>query len=186
MMKRVWGFAVATALAATALPAAPALADSGSNYAKSSCSDRVRRDYSASTHNVSISERGYDRYNVTGEARRNGEAANFTCRTDRGSVQSLSVGNWRRGSSNNTGNAVAAVGLAVGLAAIIAAASSKKKQNEQYDRYGRQDYDRNNNGYSENDSYSAGSGVTCYRAQRACFDNYDNYNPRWTQREFSY
>jgi hypothetical protein len=190
-MKRIWGFAIATALVASGLPAAPALADSRSDYAKSSCNDRLRRDYGASSHNTSASERGYDRYNVNGEARRNGEAASFTCRTDRGSVQSLNIGSWRK-SSNNSGNAVAAVGIAVGLAAIIAAASSKKKNNDQYDRYGRQDYDRGNNGYyggggyADSDSYSPGSGVTCYRAQRACFDNYNNYNPRWTQREFSY
>jgi hypothetical protein len=190
-MKRFWGFVSAATLAVASLPAAPALASTASNYAKSSCTDRIRRDYDASTRNVNVSESGYDRFNVTGEARRNGEAANFNCRTDRGSVKSLNVQSWHK-SSGGGGDAVAAVGIAVGLAAIIAAASSKKKHNEDYDRYGRQDYDRGNNGYSanngyyNNDSYSPGSGMTCYRAQRACFDNYNNYNPRWTQREFGY
>lgn len=189
-MKQFWGFAVATALAVAGMPAAPAWADSASNNARSSCNDRIRREYNASTSGVSASERGYERYSVTGEARRNGEAASFTCRTDRGSVQSLNVGSWRK--SSGGGGAVAAVGIAVGLAAIIAAASSKKRNNEQYDRYGRQDYDRGsssdygNNGYSDSDSFSPGGGVTCYRIQRACFDNYNNYSPRWTQREFSY
>lgn len=202
-MKRIWGFAAATALAAVGLPAAPALADQRSDYAKSACKDRVSRDYGASSHNVKHSESGYDRYNVTGEARRDGQAASFSCRTDRGSVQSLNVGSWNK-KSGGGGDAVAAVGIAVGLAAIIAAASSKKKNNDQYDRYGQQSYYQNNNGYNGyynnnnnnnynnnnsynyNDSFSPGKGIVCYRAQRACFDNNNNYNPRWSQREFSY
>lgn len=195
-MKRFWGFAAATALVAAGLPAAPALADTRSNDAKASCNDRVRNDYGASTRNVSVRERGYDRYTVTGDARRDGETASFTCQTDRGSVQSLNVGSWKRGGGGG-GDAVAAVGIAVGLAAIIAAASSKKK-NDNYDRYGQQDYYRNNNGNYNNynnynsypqynaDAFSPSGGIVCYRAQRACFDKHNNYNVRWTQREFDY
>jgi hypothetical protein len=202
-MKQLWGFAVATALVATALPAAPALADTRSNNAKEACNYRVRNDYSASTRNVSASERGYDRYSVSGQAQRNGETASFTCQTDGGSVQSLSIGSWKRGGGGGGGDAVAAVGIAVGLAAIIAAASSKKK-NDNYDRYGQQDYYRNNsNQYNSNDNYnsynnynrnpqynsdvfSPSGGIVCYRAQRACFDKHNNYDVRRTQREFNY
>ncbi len=183
-MKRSQGFAVIAALVATGMPAAPARADYRQDAARSACSDRIRSQYDASTRNVSASERGYDRFSVTGEARRGSETASFTCRTDRGSVQSVSVGSWRRGGSD-AGKTAAAVGIAVGLAAIIAAASSKRR-NDDYDRYGRRDYDRGDNGYYNNDSYSPTGGIICYRAQRSCFDDYHNYNARWTQREFDY
>jgi hypothetical protein len=194
-MKHIWGFAVATALVAAGMPAAPARADARSNNAKDACNYRVRSEYGASTRNVSASERGYDRYSVSGQAQRDGETASFTCQTDGGSVRSLNVGSWKRGGGG--GDAVAAVGIAVGLAAIIAAASSKKK-NDNYDRYGQQDYYRNNNGYYNNynnynrnpqynsDVFSPSGGIVCYRAQRACFDKHNNYNVRWTQREFDY
>lgn len=183
-MKQTWAAAIILAFVANGVSTTTARADPGANDAKSLCSDRIRRDYSASTRSVSTSWRGSDRYSVTGEARRNGETANFTCRTDRRLVQSLTVGSWRRSSSNN-GEAVAAVGIAVGLAAIIAAASSKKR-NDQYDRYGRREFDRSNYRYYGNDGYSPTTGIICHRAQRACYDDYDNYNARWTQREFGY
>lgn len=184
-MKRLWSAMLATALASAGLPTAPALAGPQMGYAKSSCQDRVRRDYNASTHSVTISDRGHDRYTVTGEATRSGQSAHFTCRYDHGAVQSVSVDDWYRGGgSGNSGGTVAAVGAAVALAAIIAAASSKNRSHEN-DLYEQRDYDRSYAG-REDDIFSPVNGITCYRAQRACFDTYNNYDPRWTQREFNY
>lgn len=185
-MKYLLGPMLVTALVTTAMPAAPAFAGPREDYARSTCSDRVRGQYDADARDMSVSENGYDRFVVSGEARRGNETASFTCRTDRGYVQSLSLGGWRRGGGNDTGKTVAAVGLAVGLAAIIAAASSKRR-NDQHDRYGRPDYDRRDDGYyNNNDSYSPTGGIVCYRAQRACYDDYHNYSTRWSQREFDY
>ena len=183
-MKRIWGAVLAISVAGSGLPAAPAWAGPQMGYAKSSCQDRVRRDYNAGTRSVTISDRGHDRYTVTGEATRSGRSAHFTCGYDHGAVQSVSVDDWYRGgssgSSGNSGGTVAAVGAAVALAAIIAAASSKNRSHEN-DRYEQRGY-----GSGDNDIYSPVNGITCYRAQRACFDNYNNYDPRWTQREFNY
>lgn len=43
-----------------------------------------------------------------------------------------------------------------------------------------------NGGYNGNDSYSPSRGVTCYPAQRACYENGAGYSAYWTSREFRY
>jgi len=165
----------------------PAMASPASD-ARSACTSDLRRDYNAGTENVTVSERGSDRFVVTGTAVRRGDYRNFNCRTQGGRVQSLFAGGLSRetGSSNDSGNAIAAVGVAVALAAIIAAASSKNKSHE-YDRY---DEDRNNSYYRPSDagdSYRPASGVICYRRQRACYNSYnDDYLSSWTRHEFRY
>lgn len=178
------GLGATVALTAAPVPAAA----NPASAAKSACGSQVRRDYNAGTSSVTASERGDDRFVVNGTAERRGEYRNFTCRTDGGRVQSLFVTGMSRetGNSNDTGKAVAAVGIAVGLAAIIAAASSKKKSHE-YDRY--DDY-RDDNYYrptNTGDSYRPASGVICYRRQRACYNAYnERYLASWTQYEFRY
>jgi hypothetical protein len=175
------------ALSLLAIPV-PAMA-SPAGDAKNACSSNVRRDYNAGTNSVTVSERGYDRFVVSGVAERRGEYRSFNCRTESGRVQSLYVAGMSRetgSSGNDTGKAVAAVGVAVALAAIIAAASSKKKSHE-YDRY--DDY-RDDNYYrpaNTGDSYRPASGVICYRRQRACYNAYnERYLASWTQHEFRY
>lgn len=41
-------------------------------------------------------------------------------------------------------------------------------------------------GYNGNDSYSPSRGVTCYPAQRACYESGAGYSAYWTSREFRY
>jgi len=182
----------AGAAAALLLAASPAVANPASD-AKGACRNELRRDYNASTDNVTASDRGGDRFSVGGTAERRGEARYFTCRTDGGRVSSLNVPGMNResGGGNDAGKVAAGVGIAVGLAAIIAAATSKRKSHE-YDRY---ENNQNNSGswdnyyvnQSNDDSYQPASGVICYRRQRACYNSYDNnYHSRWSQREFGY
>jgi hypothetical protein len=174
--------AAAAALVATGFPAVPVQAQGwSSRAAENQCRDQLRQRYGVSnTHNVTTSDRGNNRYQVNGNADRNRETASFNCRVENGYVRNLSVGRWSQ-KSNGGGDAVAAVGVAIALGAIIAAASSKKKSHE-YDQYP-DGYQGNNYG---SDSYSPAGGITCYRQQRACFDNYNNYNAGWTSREFGY
>jgi hypothetical protein len=174
--------AAAAALVAAGIPMAPLQAQGwSSRAAESQCRDQLRQRYDVSnTHNVTTSDRGNGRYQVNGDANRNRETASFSCRVENGTVRNLNVGRWTQ-KSNDGGDAVAAVGVAIALGAIIAAASSKKKSHE-YDQYP-DGYQGNNYG---NDSYSPARNITCYRQQRACFDNYNNYNAGWTSREFGY
>lgn len=174
--------AAAAALVAAGIPMAPVQAQGwSSRAAESQCRDQLRQRYGVSnTHNVTSSDRGNGRYQVNGNADRNRETASFNCRVENGTVRNLNVGRWTQ-KSDGGGDAVAAIGVAIALGAIIAAASSKKKSHE-YDQYP-DGYQGNNYG---NDSYSPAGGITCYRQQRACFDNYNNYNAGWTSREFGY
>jgi type II secretory pathway pseudopilin PulG len=182
-MSRPALIAAAAALVVATMPAVPAQAQNWSaRAAESQCRDQLRRQYRVSnTHSVTTSDRGNGRFQVNGNADRDRQTANFNCRVEYGNVRNLNVGSWRNQSNNGGGDALAAVGVAVALGAIIAAASSKKKSHE-YDQYpdGYQGNDYNN------DSYSPASGITCYRQQRACFDNYNNYNAGWTSRQFGY
>jgi hypothetical protein len=174
--------AAALALVVAGVPAAPVAAQNWSaRAAENQCRDQLRSRYNVSgTRNVTSSDRGNGRFQVNGNADRSGQTANFNCRVEYGNVRNLNVGRWeeRRGGG---GDAVAAVGIAVALGAIIAAASSKKKSHE---------HDPYPDGYQDNsygsDSYSPSGGITCYRQQRACFDSYNNYNAGWTSREFGY
>jgi hypothetical protein len=181
MSKTALSFA-ALALAVVNIPAAPVLAQGWSSRgAESQCRDALRSRYGVSnTRNVTTSDRGNDRYQVNGNADRGSETTSFNCRVENGGVRNVNVGSWSKKSSGG-GDAVAAVGIAVALGALIAAASSKKKSHE-YDQYP-DGYQNNNYG---GDSYSPAGGITCYRQQRACFDNYNNYNAGWTSREFGY
>ena len=174
--------AAALALVAASVPVTPVQAQNWSpRAAENQCKDQLRQQYSVTrTHDVTTSDRGNGRYQINGNADRNKQTTSFNCRVESNNVRSLNVGRWTE-KPNGGGDAVAAIGIAIALGAIIAAASSKKKSHE-YDQYpdGYQ-----GNEYS-NDSYNPANGVTCYRQQRACFDNYNNYNAGWTSREFGY
>lgn len=185
MMIKLRTLVCSGAAVALLVGASPAVA-SAAGDAKSACRADIRRDYNASTDNMTASERGGDRFVVSGTAERRGETSYFTCRTEDGRVRSVNVpGMSREAGGGDGGKTVAAVGIAVGLAAIIAAATSKKKSHE-YDRY--DDYDQNNYyGDQYRDGYRPASGVICYRRQRACYNSYNNiYLSRWTQHEFGY
>ncbi len=172
-----------TAVAILMLPmtTAPAAAQNSPRAAENMCKDNIRRNYGVSNfQGVTSSDRGGNRYIVNGNAERGNETAYFTCRAQYGST-SISMGNWNR-KSGGSGGAVAAVGVAIALGAIIAAASSKHKSHE-YDNY---DNGGNNNNYGGDNSYSPARNVTCYRDQRACFDDRNNYLASWTSREFGY
>ncbi|NJC07334.1 hypothetical protein GGQ62_000332 [Polymorphobacter fuscus] len=177
----------AAVVALLAVPPVPARAQSWSpRDAEGVCKDQLRRDYGISnTRGVTSSERGNGRFQVTGHADRanqgNNQTARFDCWVERGSVRNVNLGDWEKQSGNGSGDAVAAVGAAIVLGAIIAAATSKKKSHE-HDRYP-DGYQDNNYG---SDSFSPAGGITCYRQQRACFDGYNNYNAGWTSREFGY
>lgn len=175
--------AAGIALVVASAPTVPVSAQNWSaRSAENLCRDQLRSRYNASgTRNVTSSDRGNGRFQVNGNADRSGQTASFNCRVDYGNVRNLNVGKWEKRSGGGGGDALAAVGIAVALGAIIAAASSKKKSHEN-DPYpdGYQD-----NSYGD-DSYSPSGGITCYRQQRACFDGNNNYNAGWTSREFGY
>jgi hypothetical protein len=196
---------VAISLAVPGGFAAPAFAQYSARSAESMCRDTARREYGTSSlHGITTSDRGRDRYTVTGHAQRSNETAYFTCKVENGRVRDFNRGNWNRQSSgggSNAGGAVAAVGAAVLLGAVIAAATSKKKSHE-YDRYD-DNYNNNyndnyNNNYAYNNNrpyddnryrgerYSPVKGITCYRQQRACFEYDQNYSANWTSHEFGY
>lgn len=181
-MRSVTSLAVAAALMLVGLPSAPAAAQISAESAKSLCRDRLRSNFNASASNVTASYRGSDRFSVTGSASRNGESGRFDCTVEYGRVADINTSDWHK-SSNGAGTAVA-IGGAIALAAIIAAASSKNRSHE-HDRYDRRDYDRDDRYYD--DSYSPARDVDCYRNQRACYNSWDHsYNARWSQREFGY
>jgi hypothetical protein len=168
------------AAAITVLAAMPAAAAT-SNDARAACKTRLQSQFSASASNIVASSRGTDRWEVSGTASRKGEQGHFNCWVNGYSVTNIETSDWEKKKSND--GAAVAVG-AVALAAIIAAASSRKR-NHEYDRYGDND-SWNRNGYYD-DSYSPSGGVTCYRNQRACYNNWNHsYNSRWSQREFGY
>jgi hypothetical protein len=175
--------AAAVALVAAGTPMAPVHAQYWSpRAAENQCKDQLRNRYGVSnTHGVTSSDRGNGRYQVSGNADRGNQTTYFNCRVDNGYVSNVNIGRWNDKPHNSGGDAVAAVGVAVALGALIAAASSKKKSHE-YDQYP-DGYQGNNYG---SDSYSPARNITCYRQQRACFDNYNNYNAGWTSREFGY
>jgi hypothetical protein len=172
----------AVALVVASLPVAPLSAQYWSpRDAENQCRDALRSRYGVSnTRNVTASDRGNGRFQVNGNADRGNQSASFNCRVENGGVRNVNLGSWSNKPSGG-GDAVAAVGVAIALGALIAAASSKKKSHE-YDQYP-DGYQNNNYG---GDSYSPAGGITCYRQQRACFDNYNNYNAGWTSREFGY
>jgi hypothetical protein len=161
-----------------ALPAAPALAASAAQ-ARDMCKARLQSQFSASGSNVVASEDGDDRWMVTGNASRSGEQGHFSCWVDNGRISNVETSDWKK----KTGDDAAVAVGAIALAAIIAAATSKRRSHEK-DRY-------NDDGWGQNsyydDSFSVARDVTCYRNQRACYNDWNHsYNMRWTQREFGY
>lgn len=196
-MARVLTIALAVSLAVPGgFAAAPALAQSSARSAETMCKAAAQREYGTSSlHGLTTSDRGRDRYTVTGNAQRSNERAYFTCKVENGYVRDFNRGNWSRSSAgnNDAGTAVAAVGAAVLLGAVIAAATSKKKSHE-YDRYD-DNYNnaypyQNNAPYDDNryrgERYSPVKGITCYRQQRTCFEYDQNYSANWTSHEFGY
>jgi hypothetical protein len=176
-MDRIIGATVAAALLMAAAPAAAGSASA----AQEACKTRLQGQFSATASNVVTSNRGSDRWDVSGTASRKGERGHFDCSVTGYDVTNIETSGWEE-KKNNDGAAVA-VG-AVALAAIIAAASSKRR-NHEYDRNQYNDGWNNNQYYD--DSYSPSGGVICYRNQRACYNNWNHsYNSRWSQREFGY
>jgi hypothetical protein len=167
-------------MAATALLLAAAPAAASANDARSACKARLQSQFSASASNVVTSPRGSDRWEVSGTASRKGERGHFTCQVRGYDITNIETSDWEEKKDDTAAIAVGAVALA----AIIAAAASRKRNHEN-DRY---EYNDNwNNNYRYNGGYSPSNGVTCYRNQRACYNNWNNsYNSRWSQREFGY
>jgi hypothetical protein len=175
----------AVAMLAPTTPATAQFGGSGGSWspraAESACRDALQRQQGSNqTRAVTTSDRGNGRFQVNGYLDRSRQTAPFACSVNNGNVRNVNVGKWQDKSSGGAGGAVAAVGIAVALGALIAAASSKNKSHE-YDNYP-DGYPDINNG----DSYSPAGGITCYRQQRACFDGNNNYNAGWTSREFGY
>lgn len=175
-MNRMMASVAATALLLAAAPAAAATAGN----ARDVCKARLQSQFSASASNVVTSPRGDDRWEVAGTASRKGERGHFNCSVNGYDITNIETSNWEQ--KKDDGAAVA-VG-AIALAAIIAAAASRKSNHEK-DRY---QYNNNwNNNYGYNNGYSPSGGVTCYRNQRACYNSWNNsYNAHWSQREFRY
>ncbi len=181
MRRRMIIAATSVSLLAASLGAAPAAAQYNPRGAEQICRDQVRNRYGTNgIDGVTSSDRGGGRFVVNGNANRGNDTAYFTCRVQNGYVSNINMGDWTRRKGNDSGGAIAAVGAAVLLGAIIAAASSKKKSHE-YDTYDNPGY--NDGNYGRN-SYSPANGVTCYRDQRACFDDRQNYIANWTAHEF--
>jgi hypothetical protein len=175
-MDRLTGTVVTAALL---IAAAPAMAGTAS-AAQEACKTRLKGQFSATASDIVTTNRGSDRWEISGTASRKGERGHFDCWVDGYNVTNIETSGWEK---KKTDGAAVAVG-AVALAAIIAAASSKKR-NHQYDRYEYNDGWNNNRYYD--DSYSPSGGVICYRNQRACYNNWNHsYNSRWSQREFGY
>lgn len=83
--------------------------------------------------------------------------------------------------AGKTSDAVAA-GL-VG-AAIVAAASRHHKHHDKYYYNGYQPYPVNGYNAYWNNVYSPAPGITCYRAQFACYKANGHFSPGWTRNEF--
>lgn len=175
-MDRIIGAAVTAALLMAAAPAAAGTASAAQN----ACKARLQGQFSATASNVVTSNRGSDRWEVSGTASRKGERGHFDCWVTGYNVTNIETSGWEK---RKTDGAAVAVG-AIALAAIIAAASSKRRNHE----YDRNEYNDgwNNNSYYD-DSYAPAGGVICYRNQRACYNEWNHsYNSRWSQREFGY
>jgi hypothetical protein len=77
--------------------------------------------------------------------------------------------------------------IAAGLigAAIVAAASRHHKHHQKFYYDGYQPYQPNGYDTYWNNAYSPAFGITCYRAQVACYKTNGHFSAKWTRIQFA-